>query len=217
MSDPRPQVVVLGAGGHARVLVDLLRLVSLEPVAVLDRDGAAARGNVLGVPIVGGDEELKRFDPARVALVNAVGSVQINASRRELFLRCRALGFHFATLVHPRSTVAAGATLAEGVQVLAGAVINVGARVAENTIINTAAVVEHDCTIGPHVHVASRAALAGGVTAKEAAFIGAGATVIQGIVIGARAVVGAGAVVIRDVEDDAVVVGVPARTRAGRR
>lgn len=214
MGEPAPEVVILGAGGHARVLIDLLRRQGgLEPVAVLAPDRSLLGGELLGVPIIGDDDALGAFDPARVALVNGVGSTQRVAARRDLFLRCRDLGFAFATLVHPNAIVAQGVSLGEGAQVLAGAIVNTGARVGEDSIINTAAVVEHDCLIGAHAHVATGAILAGGVILRDGAHVGAGATVIQGLTIGPRAVIGAGAAVIRDVEADTVVVGVPARAK----
>lgn len=205
-------VVVLGAGGHARVLVDLLRRCgSLEPIALLDRDPALLGERVLGVEVIGDDGALDRFDPEQVELVNGVGSTRSTEARRSLFLHCRDLGFRFATLVHPAAIVARDVVLGEGSQVLAAAVINTGARIAEDCIVNTGALVEHDCRISAHAHVASGAVLAGNVTIHEGAHVGAGATLIQGVTVGSRSVIGAGAVVLRDVEDDAVVAGVPAR------
>jgi len=218
MNDPVTEVVVLGAGGHARVLIDLLRQVGTPtPVAILDQDRSLVGVDLLGVPIVGDDDALERFDPTRTALVNGVGSVRDTARRQAVFLRGRDRGFRFATLVHPTAVLAEGLDLGEGVLVLAGAVVNTGVRVGEDTILNTATVIEHDCTIGSHVHVASGAILAGGVTVEDGAHIGAGATVIQGVRIGLGAVIGAGAVVIDDIGADVVAVGVPARPRGDAR
>lgn len=213
MSDAVADAVILGAGGHARVLIDLLRRAgTLTPVAALVQDPAATGDSVLGVPIVGDDSALTGFDPARVVVVNGLGSIRDTAPRRELFLRCRKLGFRFATLVHPNAIVADGVELGEGTQVLAGAVLNTGVRTGEDSIVNTGAVIEHDCRLGAHVHVASGAVLAGAVTLGDEVHVGAGATVIQGVTIGRRAVIGAGAAVIRDVDAGTVCVGVPART-----
>jgi UDP-perosamine 4-acetyltransferase len=209
--DVRP-AVVLGAGGHAKVLIDLLQRVAMrKPVAVVDRDRSLIGQQVLGVPVIGDDSALADFDPRDVVLVNGVGSVRSTDGRRNLYARCCDLGFEFATLIHPTAVVGMDVEIGRGAQILAAAVINTGARVGENCIVNTAAVVEHDCRIGPHSHVASGATLAGGVTLETGVHIGAGATVMQGVRVGARTVVGAGAVVIRDLEEDKVAVGVPAR------
>jgi sugar O-acyltransferase (sialic acid O-acetyltransferase NeuD family) len=218
MAEPTVEAVVLGAGGHARVLVDLLRREGrLTPVGALVRDAALAGGDLLGVPILGDDDALAGFDPARVVLVNGVGSTRSMTARRDVFLRCRDLGFRFATLIHPNAIVAEGVSLAEGTQVLAGAIVNTGARLGENSIVNTGAVVEHDCRLGAHVHVATGAILAGAVTVEDEVHVGAGATVIQGVTIGRGSVVGAGAAVIHDVGAATVAVGVPARARGGSR
>jgi len=204
--------VVLGGGGHARVLLDLLaRGRGPPPVAVLDRDRSLIGRTVLGVPVVGDDTALTSFPPDRVLLVNGVGSVRDTSARQHLYMRCRVLGYRFATLVHPDAVVADDVALGEGAQILAGAVLNTGAQVGANAIVNTAAVVEHDCHIGDHSHVATGAVLAGGVTVGTGVHVGAGATVIQGVAIGDRAVVGAGAVVIGAVHSGTTVVGVPAR------
>jgi UDP-perosamine 4-acetyltransferase len=214
MNEAPREAVVLGGGGHARVLLDLIgRAGGLVAKAILDPDPSLIGRMILGVPVVGDDAALDAFPPNRVLLVNGVGSVRDTGARRDLFLRCRDLGYRFATLVHPTAVLATGVALGEGAQVLAGAVVNTGARLGENCIVNTAAVVEHDCIVGAHVHVATGAVLAGGVTLGEGVHVGAGATVIQGITVGAGAVIGAGAVVVRHVAMGTTVLGVPARPR----
>jgi sugar O-acyltransferase (sialic acid O-acetyltransferase NeuD family) len=215
MTSDRQDAVILGAGGHARVLIDLLlRTGTPKPVAVVDRDRSLIGREILGVPVVGDDAALADFDPRYVVLVNGVGSVRSTAARRDLYVRCRELGCEFATLVHPTAVLGSGVELGHGAQVLATAVVNTGAYLGENCIINTAAVIEHDCRIGAHAHVASGATLAGGVTLQPGVHVGAGATLIQGVTVGARTVVGAGAVVIGDLAEDTVAVGVPARALA---
>ena len=206
------RAVVLGAGGHGRVLVDLLhRLGEPVPAAVLDPDEDLHGTKVLDVPVRGADELLSEFAPADYVLVNGVGSVRSTRPRRDLYLHHRDRGYRFATLVHPNGDVARDTVLGQGVQVLSGAVVNPGAEVGENAIVNTGAVVEHDCTLGAHVHAATGAVAAGGVRLGEGVHLGAGATVIQGVEVGERTVIGAGAVVIRDLPPGVVAVGVPAR------
>jgi sugar O-acyltransferase (sialic acid O-acetyltransferase NeuD family) len=214
MNDASPEVVILGAGGHAKVLIDLLRrLGTPDRLAVLDRDRARIGQDLLGVPIIGDDGMMETLDRERVVLVNGMGSTRDTAARESLFMKGQGLGFHFRTLVHPTASVASDVVLGEGVQLLAGAIVNTCARIDDDAIVNTGAIVEHDCRVGAHAHVASGAVLAGGVTLHDGVHVGAGATVIQGISVGHRAVVGAGAVVVRDVEGGITVVGVPARRR----
>jgi len=212
MAEVQRSAVVLGAGGHAKVLIDALRRAKgIDPRAALDRDRSRVGERVLGVPIVGDDAALDGFDRRRVVLVNGVGSVQDTTARRAVFERGRRLGFSFAMVVHPSACIGGGVALAEGVQVLAGAIVNAEARIDVDAIINTGAIIEHDCRVGAHVHVATGAVIAGGVTLDDGVHVGAGATVIQGVHVGPGAVIGAGAAVIADVAAGDVVVGVPAR------
>lgn len=214
MSESPRDVVVLGAGGHARVLIDLMRVAgALVPVAILDRDPAFRGSDIAGVPVIGDDTELDQFAPNHVSLVNGVGSTANTTARRIAFIHGKGHGFRFVTLVHPRAVVASDAQLGEGTQVMAGAVINTCAVVGDDAIVNTRAVVEHDCRVGDHTHVASGAVLAGGVILGDGVHVGAGATVIQNVSVGSGSVIGAGAVVIRDVPRGVTVVGVPARIR----
>lgn len=205
-------VVGLGAGGHAKVVIDiLLRAGGYRILGLLDRDQALWGTSVLGLPVLGGDELLPELvGQTRFAFLG-VGSIGDNRLRGRLFEQAMNLGFEFVKAVHPSAAVGVGATLSAGVAVMAAAVIGPCAQLAQNVIVNSGAVVEHDCRLGPHVHIAPRACLSGNVQVEEYAHVGAGATVIQGIHIGRRAIVGAGAVVVRDVPDDVLVVGVPAR------
>ena len=203
-------VIVIGAGGHARVLVEALKRAAAEIVGCTDCN-SAGQGRGLGIPLLGSDDAVVRFPSASVRLANGIGSTRDGRVRREVFERFRSQGYRFAEVVHPSAVIAADAVLGEGVQVMAGAVVQPGCRIGVNAIINTRASVDHDCIIGDHVHIAPGAVLAGSVTVGTGAHVGTGATVIQGIAIGAAAIVAAGAVVTDDVAAATTVGGVPAR------
>ncbi len=206
------RVVVLGAGGHARVLLDALRLLGDDVVGCIDPDPAAG---LPGVPRLGGDEAFATLDPAGVLLVNGLGSIASTALRRRVHADATARGFAFATVVHPSAVVARDVVLAAGAQVCAGAVLQTGARVLDDALVNTRASVDHDSVVGAHAHVAPGAVVCGGVTIGDGAHVGTGAVLVQGVRIGADALVGAGAVVLRDVAAGRRVVGVPARESGG--
>jgi sugar O-acyltransferase (sialic acid O-acetyltransferase NeuD family) len=208
------RIVMVGAGGHARVLFNALSARRADILGFVSLDGRPATGVMSGLICLGNDDDLMERGPDGIVLVNGVGSTHDPTRRRAAFeVYCRS-GFTFAAVVHPSAVVAPDAVLGEGAQVMAGAVLQPGVRIGANAIVNTGAIVDHDNVIGDHVHVAPGACLSGGVTVGAAAHIGAGATVIQGICVNAGAVVGAGAVVIRDVAAGAVVTGIPARARA---
>jgi len=207
----RLPVIILGAGGHAKVLVDALLASSSVIAGVVTPDSALAGTFLLGVPVLGGDDFVDKYGPAEVNLVNGLGSIGLPVKRQSLFLRFKSMGYKFATVIHPSAILASDVELGEGTQVMAGAVIQAGSCIGSNAIINTRASVDHDCTIGDHVHIAPGVTLSGGVTVCEASHIGTGATVIQGICIGAESLIGAGTLVLKDVQRSTTVVGVPAR------
>lgn len=209
----KSRVVLLGGGGHARVLLDcLLGLADTEIFGVLDSDASRVGGLVYGVPVLGGDELLGELvGRGATHFVVGLGAAAGNEPRRRLFEVGLAVGLQPLLVRHPSAILSSRAKVGEGSQLLPASVVNAGAVLGRNVVVNTAAVVEHDCVIGDHVHVATGARLAGGVRVAEGALVGAGAIVRQGVSIGARAVVGAGAVVVKDVSAGVVVVGVPAK------
>lgn len=203
----------MGGGGHARVLIDCIRLSqAADPVGILDSDPVLWGSERMEVPIRGSDELLSKMKQEGVThFVVGLGGVGDNQPRRRLFDLGVAHGLVPLTVCHPRAILSMWASIGAGCAILPGAVVNAGAHLGVNVIVNSGAIVEHDCRIEDHVHVASGARLASTVHVKAGAHIGAGATVRQGLSIGERAVVGAGAVVVKNVEPGTVVTGVPAR------
>jgi sugar O-acyltransferase (sialic acid O-acetyltransferase NeuD family) len=204
-------VIILGAGGHAKVLIDTLLLTAVEIAGIVDPDREKHGTSILGIPVIGNDDVVLKKGPGAVMLVNGVGSVKQPALRKQLFDTFKARGFTFASVHHPSAVIAADVLLAEGVQVMAGSVIQPGCVIGRNVIINTKAAVDHDCTIGDHSHVAPGVTLSGSVTVGEGAHIGAGATVLQNVHIGRSSIIGAGAVVLQDVPENVLVYGVPGK------
>jgi len=202
--------VVLGGGGHARLLIaTLLDVHGVDVMAALDPAGGS---DIHGVPIPGGDEELPVLAAQGVDwFVVGVGAIGDTGPRRRLWALARSHGLRPLTVRATGIHVSRFAAVAPGAQLMAGCVINPDARIGANVLINANCVVEHGCKLADHVVLGSGAVLAGGVRVGHGAFIGAGATVIQGLTIGEGARVAAGAAVIRDVPPSATVMGVPAR------
>jgi sugar O-acyltransferase (sialic acid O-acetyltransferase NeuD family) len=207
-------IIMIGAGGHARVLVEALRSSGLAVEGFVTPTPEDAVGAMSGILRIGDDESLLARDPRGTLIVNGIGSVGDPKRRKVTFEKFRSGGFSFATIIHPAATVAADAIVAEGAQIMAGAVLQPGVRVGLNTIINTGAIVDHDVIIGNHVHIAPAACLAGHVTVGHETHVGAGATVIQNVRIGERDLIAAGAIVIDDIPEGATLLGVPARLKS---
>ncbi|EME69312.1 carbonic anhydrase [Paramagnetospirillum caucaseum] len=204
-------LIIIGAGGHAKVVLDACLATGHRVLGLADADSSRHGTKVLGIPVTGGDDWVRTFACADVMLVNGIGSVGDSSSRAGIQATFAALGYRFATIIHPSVVIGREVELADGAQVMAGAVIQPGCRLANGAIVNTRAAIDHDCRIGAHAHIAPGAVLAGEVSVGEGAHVGAGASVIQGIRIGAGAVIGAGAAVVRDVAAGKLALGIPAK------
>ena len=214
----KPSCVILGGGGHARVLVDCLqRADAVELRGILDPNRELWGADCQGVPILGADDTLAELVARGVTMFTVgVGGVGNNQPRQRLFALGLAHGLQPLTVIHPSATCSGWATVGQGSQLLPGSIVNAGAVLGVNVIVNTGAIVEHDCRLGDHVHLATGARLSGTVRIGDRAHIGAGAVIRQSIDVGEDAVVGAGAVVVKDVARGDVVAGNPARPLGDR-
>jgi UDP-perosamine 4-acetyltransferase len=217
---PSDLFLVWGAGGHGRVVADLIESLGWKIAAFADakprniENAATGEGwecvdeTILLDAVAAGDG--LPHDASAIAL--GIGD---NLQRSEAR---KVLGPNLArALIHPKSVVSGAAKIGGGAVVMAGAIVNAGASVGAGVIINTGAVVDHDCILADDVHVAPGAVLTGGVTLGSRVLVGAGAVVVPGIVVGNDAIIGAGTVVIHDVPQGATVVGNPGRIVSPRR
>jgi UDP-N-acetylbacillosamine N-acetyltransferase len=205
------KVIIWGAAGQALVVEDILRLHgNRDVIGFLDDVDSSRAGEPFGGgTILGGAEQLPRLRAEGVtSVILAFGDCE---SRIALADRLRADGFLIEGAIHPSSVIAPDSTIGEGTIVAAGVVVNPQASIGRNVILNTSATVDHHCVVEDGAHIAPGVHLAGWVTIRRAAWVGIGATVTDRVTIGARAVIGAGAVVVRDIPDDVVAYGVPAR------
>ena len=207
----RVGVVVVGAGGHAKVVVATLQALGVGVRVALDDDESLWGGSLLGVPVAGPISTLADLDGHRVVL--ALGD---NRTRQRLAARLESAhpGLRWAIAVHPSAVVHPSAQIGPGGVVFAGAVVQPDALIGAHAIVNTGATVDHDCRLGDFVHLAPGSHLAGGVVLDGGAFVGMGAVVLPHRRVGAWATVGAGGVVVEDVADGVTVAGVPARALA---
>jgi UDP-perosamine 4-acetyltransferase len=202
-------VLILGAGGHGKVVLDILRAAGEHRVVgFIDADRSLAGTSVGGVPVLGAPNLLPKLRAKAKGAIVAIGD---NHTRRSYAAVVREHGLELINAIHPAAVVSPSAKLGRNVAICAGAVVCVEASVGDSVIVNTGAVIDHECEVGEAVHVCPGALLAGRVRLGPAAFIGMGAKVIQCLAVGPGAVVGAGAVVIDEVPAGATVVGVPAR------
>lgn len=203
-------IIILGAGGHSRVLMEILKTSQSTIIGITDPlldKGTKANG----IKVLGNDNVIYKYKSREIELVNGLGFINRDSKRNILYEEFREKNYVFKSIIHKSAIIADDVVLSEGVQVLAGAILQPGSAVKENSIINTGAIIEHDSKIGKCSHIASGAIILGDTIIGEKSFIGAGSVIKQGVKIGNDCIVGAGAVVTEDVKDGATVVGVPAR------
>ena len=196
-------VLVIGAGGHAKVVIATLQAAGRVVDVIVDEDESRRNDFVLGVPVVGSLDCIRQYPD-----LDAIIAVEENETRRRLATE---LALNWTTAIHPRATVDEGVTLGPGTIVFAGAVVQPGSRVGAHTIINASASVDHDCRIGNFVHIAPGVHLGAGVFVEDGAFVGIGSFELPSHHLGKRAVLGASAVTNRNIEPRTVSAGVPAQ------
>lgn len=210
--------LVWGAGGHGKVIADVLRACGHRVVGYVDASSEPGR------VVEPGGARIVMSEEAFLAQIRESPELPFGADAVALAIGDNSLRFkrsmdaehlYLPPLVHPAAVVSPSVRLGRGAAILPGAVVNAHAELGAAVIVNTNAVVEHDCVVDDCAHISPGAVLAGGVRVGRRSWIGAGAVVSNGVTIGADVVVGAGAVVIRDLPDGVTAVGVPARVVKG--
>lgn len=202
--------VIIGAGGHGKVVCDILRAAGgVRITGFLDADPSLAGKTVAGLNVLGPINLLPKLRQKKVrAAIVAIGD---NRARDKYARLVVEQGLELISAIHPAATISQSATIGKNVVVAAGAIICTDAKLADSVIANTGCIIDHECEIGTAAHICPGAALAGRVRVGEMAFIGLGARILPCRSVSAGAIVGAGAVVTQDVTSPCTVVGIPAR------
>ncbi len=200
-------IYVLGSGGHASVVVDILLQNTPEPnITIVGPKVNDLRKNLSQLRFIS-DAELQSYNPSEVTLYNGVGSMPGTNLRQKLYRQYSDLGFKFSALISKQAFVSPNVNLSAGAQVLTGAIVNVGAEIGENSIINSGAIIEHDTQINSHSHIAPGALICGDSIIGKNCHIGAGAKIIQNISIGNNCLVASGAIVTKNLENNQISYG----------
>lgn len=205
------KIVLVGAGGHCKVIIDIINSTQqFHIIGITDKNNIGSK--VFGIPILGDDTILQDLykNGTEYAFVS-VGSINNLPFRYELYKKLKEIGFKIPILTHKNAIVSQYAKIEEGTCVMPNAVINANAYIGKNSIINSSSIIEHDCSIGDNCHISPGAKLGGNSKVGDNVHIGIGATIIHSISIGNNTIIGAGAVVIDNIGDNRVAVGVPAK------
>ena len=207
MSGDALSLLLIGGGGHARVVIDAAGRCGIKIEGLLDKTRPA--GEVLdAVAVLGGDERLETPAAAGYRYHIAIATPDVRYRLRTLVEGKR---LPIATIIHPAAIVSAQTEIAAGCFLAAGAIVNPGSRLDTGVIVNTGAQIDHDVEVGADCHIGPGAVLCGGVRCRAGVFVGAGATIIPGVTIGDGATIAAGATVVDDVAEGVTVAGTPAK------
>lgn len=204
------KVVIIGAGGHARAVYEILKYDrNIEVVGFIDNVADTTGEIIMDLPVVGDHSILPKL--LKEGIIGAAIGIGDNELRRTYFNKIKTFGFEPVNAIHPTAHIAHNVKIGRGVTISSGATISTGVGIGDNTIINTGAIIEHEDRIEDDVHISSGSSLAGRVTVKQGAFVGIGCVVKDSVTIGKNAIIGAGSVVLEDIPDNATAVGSPSR------
>ena len=201
------KLVIIGASGQGRVVADIARNNGYDEIVFLDDNSTSSFCGYY--PIVGKSNDFILHKSAE--FIVAIGNSKV---RETIQTKLEKNGMNIATLIHPRSVVAADVKIGAGTVIMAGAVVNPGTSIGKGCILNTCSSVDHDCIVDAYVHISVGAHVAGTVKIGEHTWIGAGATVINNVEITKACMIGAGAIVVKSLNDSGTYVGVPAKLKS---
>ncbi|PST87763.1 shikimate dehydrogenase [Photobacterium iliopiscarium] len=198
-------IVMIGSGGHASVLAEILLQQGREIIVVISLEDMSESSVFKGIKHLRNDSDILTFNKDQVLLVNGIGMMPRSNLKRNVNEYFLSLGYRFETVIADNAFVSSSVVIESGVQVLSTVIINAGSKIGAHTIINTASLVEHDCNIGSYNHLAPRCVLCGQVNTGENVFIGANATVINNVLISDDCIIGAGCTIRKNTNNNDIV------------
>lgn len=202
------EIIVIGAGNHSKVVLDILNINKQNVLALLDDNERLIGSKIFDIPIIGKTSLLNRLLPDKYELIISVGDPKV---RKYLYMKTKTMGFSFANAIHPDAIISPRAEYGEGIIINAGVVIHPDVTLRDNILIGMNATISHDVIINSHVHISPGVHLTGECYIGHTVEIGTGAVVLPGISIGENSIIGAGAVVTKDIRSNVTAVGVPAK------
>ena len=193
-------VIILGTGGHAKVVASVLTLSNYKILGLISPDSVKG-SECFGIKVLGDDDALDFYSSKDIMLANGIGSLPGKNLRWKLAKKFRDKGYEFVNVIHPSAIIADGVQFGDGVQVMAGSIIQPGTSIGQDTIINTSSNIDHDCEISKNCHLSPSVTLSGGVKINNGTHLGTGTVVIQNIMIGSACIVAAGSVIYNDIAD----------------
>lgn len=207
------KVIVLGSGGHAKVVIDILHGMNNITIHGITSKSLMYGDYFFGYPVLGDDLVLNNFNPSEYVLAMGLGGYRDNDLREQVYRFGKGLGFDYINAIHPGAVISETVKFGESITIFPGVVLNTDVQINDNSIVATSSSIDHETIIGRNVLVSAGVTIGAYTVIMDNALIALGAKIISGIKIGKRALVAAGAVVVSDVPDNAIVYGVPAKSK----
>lgn len=198
---------MIGGGGHAAVLLEILLKQGRNVVAVVAPEITVGEELFKGIKHSRDDASVLKYSPNEFELVNGIGAMPFSSLRTKIHKDFISKSYRFARVISSSAHISEYATIDSGAQILDNATICTGTKIGFGTIVNTSASIDHDCDVAAFCHIAPGVVMSGQVTVKEFVHIGTGAKVINGIQIHKNSIIGVGANVLKTVPDGAIVYG----------
>lgn len=198
-TDNNKPIIIVGSGGHACVVADVLISMGLEVLGFIDVEVKVGHKVIGNLTVIGTDEIFDEYKTDDIEVVIGVGFLPNSNLRHKLFNDMKKKHFDIRSIIHPSAVIGREVKIGSGSQIFAGSILQPKVQVGNNTIINTAASIDHHSRIGDHSHVAPGAVICGNVKIGDMSFVGAGATVVHGVTIGDNVIIGAGVTVRKDI------------------
>jgi acetyltransferase-like isoleucine patch superfamily enzyme len=200
------KVILIGAGGHAHSLIEVLESSMKYQIAGIVANDKDVGEEILGYPVIGGDATLPRLVHSDMNFMIAVGQIKTSEIRQRLFNYLKKeLGANFPVIKASTAYISSHSEIGWGTVVLHGALVNAGSKIGENSIINSLSLIEHDVVIGNHVHVATGVIVNGDVSIGDGTFVGSGSVILQGVIIGENCFIQAGSIIQKNLPSGAIV------------
>ena len=205
----KEKVLLVGAGGHCKIIIDSINREKYEIAGIIDNSLPIGK-TICGIKVAGGDSEAVKWKEAGIinAIITVAGNLEV---RSKLIKTYEEIGFNMVSVIHPTAIISTRVSLGKGINVLAGSILNTDAVIGDYTIINTGSIVEHETVIKNNSHIAPGAVITGNCRIGSNTFIGANSVILPNIEVGNKCIIGAGSVVLNHVESNLTVAGNPAK------
>ena len=207
------KVIVLGSGGHAKVVIDILHAMDTIEIFGITSKTLSEGENFSGYPVLGDDSVLEQFSNYEYLIAMGIGGYRDNNLREIVFKLVKSLDFEFINIIHPSAIISKTAIIGDSVTIFPGVVLNTEVQIGDNSIVATSSTIDHETIVGENFLISAGVTIGANAFINDNALLALGSKIISGIKVGRNALIAAGAVVINDVADNEIVFGIPARKK----